>query len=106
MCIFQHNRYVVIFFLTDKKKKNKKSKTTLSYTRLDHSSLASGHHNVLLAALTFLPTMFVRAQEDHQLEHVHVLQIGLGGGALSQFINKNLHNVCPVRLCQRKREGV
>lgn len=67
----------------------------ISCTRLDHSSLASGHHNALLASLVFLPDMFAKAREDHcELEHIHVLNIGLGGGALPQFINKNLHNVC------------
>lgn len=38
--------------------------------------------------------MFVKACQDKlELEHIHMLLIGLGGGALPQFINNNLHNV-------------
>ena len=77
-----------------KKHSKKKSKASPLYTRLDHSSLASGHHNALVASLVFVPTMFERASGNHhQLDDIHVLHIGLGGGALPQFISRNLHNV-------------
>ena len=73
------------------KKGKKKTKTTsISCTRLDHSSLASGHHNAFVASLVFLSDMFVKGLP---LAHADILLVGLGGGALPQFMNKYLCNV-------------
>ena len=73
--------------------KSRKSKAKGTFPKLDHSSLTFGYHNTFLAGLALLPDLSSTA--GSKLEHVHILQVGLGGGALSVFISKYLHNVRP-----------
>ena len=84
-----------------KSKKKRPSKPDLTCMCLDHSVLASGYHDAILGSLAFLPAMFKEeCGRDPELCEVHMLLIGLGGGALPAFISKYLHN---VRILERAR---
>ncbi len=78
---------------TSKKKKKSKGGSAASSTKLQHSSLSSGHHNAMVGSLAFLSTMFKEGESGHSLEDVKMLLVGLGGGALPLFISKCLQNV-------------
>ena len=81
----------ISIIIAAKLSRKKKSRTNLTCTKLDHSRLVFDYHNVMVASLGFLPGL----NTSHGLkQHVKVLLIGLGGGALPTFINKYLYNVC------------
>ena len=78
--------------VTKKKGKMKANGAVVSCTKLDHSTLASGHHSAFVASLIFLHTLFPH-EDSCELQQVRMLLVGLGGGAFPVFINKFLHNV-------------
>ena len=74
----------ILNFAASKKKR-------ITSTKLDHSHLVFGHHKAMVSSIAFLPQMF--SDGDYKEDHIRLLLVGLGGGALPIFISKHLKKV-------------